>query len=460
MKDIIIFGAGRTAVKEYDWAVFAGYHVLFFVDNDSKKWGKTIKDIPIYSPEVLKEYKCTIVFSDLYGKEIEEQLREISYQGRRLGFKQLKKETVCDKDVNIDLSGVQFGKKTSFIFDAYFTGTNWGGVESWSCMVSNKLSDFGVRTSLICGLNERFDEFANYCIHFSDENEVMTVKKMAVKIAEFLPCIFISQGSIALHAAQIVKSLFPDQIQLIIVAHGDEHNTYETIHFWFERIDKIICISKKIQSEFQTRYHIKKDILVYRPNPICIPAFSGKRMSHKDVLKIGFAARLRKEQKRAHLLPEIIDVCIQKKLNVEFNIAGEGECLELLQLYISDKQLENRVHVLGWVAPTEMAEFWSGQDVYLNISDFEGMSLAMLEAMACGCVPVVTNVSGVNDVIEDGENGFVIPVDNWLGVADKIEILNRDREMLKRAGDYNIGLIREKYDVCDYAKWLVETFYF
>ena len=458
MEEIIIWGAGRAAVKKYEWTSFAGYQVIFFVDNDVEKWGKIIQGIPVCSPQLLKEYQRTIMIPDLYKEEIEEQLNEMSYQGRILGFEQLRKEAVFSKKISIDLSGVRIGTEINFVFDSYFMGLNWGGVESWSCMVANQLLELGAETRMICGPNNKFDECTKNCLHFSNVDELETIKEMTVKIAGFLPCIFITHGSIALYAAQIVKSFFPDQIKLVAVAHGDEINTYEKLQFWSDRLDKIICISHKIWAEFQDRYSVTKDILLCRPNPIHIPSQAGRRVHHDGVLRIGFAARLRKEQKRVHLLPEIIEACLRKNRNVEFYIAGEGECLELLLTYVSDHHLEDKVHILGFIPPTEMADFWARQDIYLNISDFEGMSLAMLEAMACGAVPVVTDVSGVSDLIENGKNGFVVPVDSWLETVDKIENLGRDREMLQRASDYNMNLIREKCDIEDYAKWLIETF--
>lgn len=463
MDKIIIFGAGKKAIKQYDWAVFAGYRVQYFVDNDTEKWGKKIHGIPVCSPEMLKGNRCTIVMPDSHKKEMEIQLKRISYQGRKLGFEQFKKETLVRREIKIDLSDVKTGESTgepTFVFDSYFPGLNWGGVESWSCTVANGLSGLEVKTCLLCGPNRRFDEFVDQCLHFSNENEVETVKEMAVKIAGFLPCIFITHGSIALYAALIVKSMFPEQIKIVAVAHGDERNTYKRWQFWSDQMDKIICISKKIQEEFQSRYRVKKDLLLCRPNPITVPVGAGKRENDNKVLKIGFAARLRKEQKRAHLLPEIIEVCLERKLDVEFDIVGEGECQELLMSYVTERHLEDKVHVQGWIPPTEMTYFWNQEDIYLNISDFEGMSLAMLEAMSCGALPVVTDVSGVRDLVEDGKNGFIVPVDNWMGIADKIEILDRDRDMLQRAGDYNRRLIREKCNVSDYAKWLTDTFHF
>lgn len=463
MEKTVIWGAGRAALKRCAWAVFFKREVICFVDNDAAKWGKTIQGVPVHSPDILKGNRWTVVVPDLYKKEIEAQLNEISYQGRILGFEEFRRNALIRKEADFEIPGAEqddSNKKIAFIFDSYFTGVNWGGVESWSCMVAKQLQELGVDTSLLCGENKKFDEYVRNCVHFSTADEVGAVKEMAAKIIALLPCVFITHGSIALYAAQIVRSMYPKQIKIVAVAHGDESNTYERLQLWSEQMDKIICISNKIQKELQEQYGVRKDILLYRPNPIIITIQTGRRIDHDGRLQIGFAARLRREQKRVHLLPEIIEECLQKKLDVEFNIAGEGECLELLRKYVSERHVESRVHILGWIAPTEMAEFWGRQDIYLNISDFEGMSLAMLEAMSQGCVPVVTDVSGVSDLIEDGKNGFVVSVDHWLAAAGKIEMLDENREILQDAGNYNMALIREKYDVCDYAKWLTETFNF
>jgi len=459
-EELIIWGVGRAAANKLEWAELAGYQVQCIADNAPEKWGREIEGIEVCSPELIKNSRCLVVIPDLYGEEIEAQLDQTGYQGRKIRFSYFRKEAVCRKEAAWSLPEPMPCRQMSFIFDAYFQGFNWGGVESWSCMVANRLSDLNIKTYLICGKNERFDEYTKHCLHFQEEAETGLIRKMAAAIAKRLPCVFLTQGSIALYAAQLVKTKYPDKIHLVAVAHGDEKNTYEKLKFWSDQLDKIICISKRIQERFLNQYKVKEDKLVYRSNPIHIPDLPLEKSFHAGTLKVGFAARLRKEQKRTHLLPELIDACLERGMDIVFSIAGEGECLEQLKRYVSDKHLEKRVRLEGWIPPTQMAEFWEKQDVYLNISDFEGMSLAMLEAMACGAVPVVTLVSGVEELVEDGKNGFVVAVDRWLEAADKLEILCENRKMLQRAGEHNMKLVREKCNVSDYAKWLVDMFQF
>ncbi len=457
MDKIIIWGAGKAAINRYNWAVFAGYEVIFFVDNNPDMWGKKINGISICSPQTVKEYDCIILTSDMYLEDIKEQLYNMGYKGHQIGFRLFRKMALCRKSTEVDFANVNMNDQISFIFDAYFPDMNWGGTEEWSCTVANALHDLGVQTWMICGINDKFDEFTYNCLHFTEEDEISMIKKMAQKIAEHLPCVVIFRPTYVMCAARVVKAMFPTQVKIVAMAHSDALYNYQELVFWSDKIDRIICISKKMQSEF-LRHGIEKEQLVYRPNPIRIPYISGERDVRNEVLRIGFAARLVKELKRAHLLPEIIEACVQRGINAEFNIAGKGQCLALLKDYVSKNCLEDRVHILGWIPPTDMAGFWAEQDIYLNISESEGMSLSMLEAMACGCVPVVTDVSGVSDVIEDGKNGFVVSVDHWLQAVDKIEFLTNERKLLHSIGNYNMKLIKDRFDVIDYAKWMIETF--
>lgn len=72
-----------------------------------------------------------------------------------------------------------------------------------------------------------------------------------------------------------------------------------------------------------------------------------------------------------------------------------------------------------------MSAFWQRQDVALNVSDNEGRPIANMEAMLNGAVPVVTETMGVLEDVHDGENGFMVPICDYVGMADKIEYLEK-----------------------------------
>ena len=459
MSDLVIFGAGVNAKIQYEWAVLCRYTVLFFVDNDPDKWGSTICGIEVSPVQRLVSLQCKVLVGKKYWNEMVQQLREQSFKGKVISLEDAIKESVIQGRRSIS-SGASIQKKPiAYVIDSYFYKSTWGGTERWSCSVANALKAHKHPVAVLCGDNPRFDQEMDPCIHFKGVRDIDVVKDMVDELQKRLPCVAIVRPSPALYAALIVLGRFPQQIKIVLVVHGTDPKVYEfeKIAYWTDQLDAVICISREIEAVLRYEYKLPSQKLIYRMNPIPLPK-NVVRSKQSDRLKIAFAARLDITQKRTDLLPKVIDMCLSKGLDVEFNIAGEGDCSELLERYVALYHLEDRVHLLGWIPPDEMESFWMEQDIYLNLSAYEGMSLAMLEAMACGVVPVVTDVSGVRDLIEDGKNGLIVPVDQWERISEKISIAYRDREWLKRASAYNIELVREKCDIEQYANWIEQTF--
>lgn len=80
--------------------------------------------------------------------------------------------------------------------------------------------------------------------------------------------------------------------------------------------------------------------------------------------------------------------------------------------------LENHVHFLGY--RSDVPEILQAMDVFVLTSFSEGTSVALLEAMASGCVPVVSSTGGTPNLIENGKNGFLIDVNNIDELCDKV----------------------------------------
>jgi glycosyltransferase involved in cell wall biosynthesis len=79
-----------------------------------------------------------------------------------------------------------------------------------------------------------------------------------------------------------------------------------------------------------------------------------------------------------------------------------------IQSLAASLDLQEKVRITGFVRPADVAAFLNSSDLYVTGSHKEGWSLAMLEALACGKAIVTTKVSGSDDLIVEGVNGFVI----------------------------------------------------
>jgi len=95
-----------------------------------------------------------------------------------------------------------------------------------------------------------------------------------------------------------------------------------------------------------------------------------------------------------------------------FYFIGEGEDYEKIEDYISLHNLTDKVFLLGKKRPDEIAQFLNACDLFIMGSYKEGWSTSLIEAIACGTPACVTNFSSAKEIIEEGENGFVIDEHN------------------------------------------------
>jgi glycosyltransferase involved in cell wall biosynthesis len=116
-------------------------------------------------------------------------------------------------------------------------------------------------------------------------------------------------------------------------------------------------------------------------------------------------------------------------------IGGAGKEERSRFLYtVQDLGLEGRVRWWGELQPEEVAERLRQGDILLHSSHSEGISNAVLEAMACGLPVVVTDAGGMREAVRDGVDGFVVGVRDVDAMALALERLARDPELRRRMG--------------------------
>lgn len=130
-------------------------------------------------------------------------------------------------------------------------------------------------------------------------------------------------------------------------------------------------------------------------------------------------------RKRLNLLIEATAFLVEKGLDVRLNIAGEGNLMDELKSLTETLSVSDHVKFLGLVPPADMPGVYRENDIFVMCSSHEGMSNAMLEAMASGLALVTTPCEGVAELIAD--NGVVVEESIGTGlsenIADAIEAL-------------------------------------
>jgi glycosyltransferase involved in cell wall biosynthesis len=118
--------------------------------------------------------------------------------------------------------------------------------------------------------------------------------------------------------------------------------------------------------------------------------------------------------------------------NVKVGICGDGVLYNELERQIRSLGLCDSVKLLGKF--DSVARFLVSADVFVLPSRWEGLPIAMLEAMSAGLPIIATKVEGVEEVIVNGEHGFLVPVEDQAALTQAILQLARDPQMRKRMG--------------------------
>ena len=108
---------------------------------------------------------------------------------------------------------------------------------------------------------------------------------------------------------------------------------------------------------------------------------------------------------------------------IEFLMAGDGP----LKSLVDSRNLRN-VHLLGKLSQADIAALLKQCDVFCLPTRSEGFSTSLLEAAACYCAPVITNVGGVEELIPSDEYGVVLMNQSPTSIAESIHDLANNRE--------------------------------
>lgn len=117
-----------------------------------------------------------------------------------------------------------------------------------------------------------------------------------------------------------------------------------------------------------------------------------------------------------------------------FDIIGEGPERQRVLYTIHDLGLQEQVRLLGKRTPEGVRQQLQGADVFLLSSLSEGISNAVLEAMACGLPIVSTDCGGMREAISHGVEGFVVPLRDPDAIAGSLRRIAEDTKLRKRMG--------------------------
>ena len=346
---------------------------------------------------------------------------------------------------------VNLGKKQNIIFDCY-NGLPLGGVEAWSISLLHEFVNTDREAYLL-------SPYGEYNISSDTKKRVLWVESKPEKIFDWknienilkvlqtkLSFTFISSFINDMFlAACCLKRKYPNQVKIISVVHQGFTVAYKEHIAFNQYVESYIAVSKDIQKGL-IKYGIESKKVLHMTCPVsCIdPYVREYSLDNKYPVKIGYAGRIEPIQKRMDCLVDLLTELERLHTSYYMEIAGTGSYFEQLKRDIKKYGLENKVVMLGEINRTEIAKFWSRQDICINLSDYEGRSISIMEAMINGAVPIVTNTSGVKEDIRESFNGHIVDIGDYATMAIHINHMENNRNLLLLYGKRTHDIMIQK----------------
>lgn len=464
-KPIAIYGAGSGGKKVARILIDLQYKIEAFIDSNSKTWGDEIFNIKICSPNWLLQHECNIIIASVKEDEIEEKLC-VEKLERNIVLKEVYimkyfEEHIDELRLRVNQSENIEGVPQMILGSE--TGFGCWGVEQYTRTISEIYQEHNIPVTIITKMGGCYEEEKQKKnmveLNFDQGNYCSLIKRGVDEILHRRPCVVQDnwQG-FTLVAAIIAKKICPEQVTVLSMIHN-EFTRFQKIAELLEKdIDYIGAVSRDIVERIISSGRINKEKILYKESPVATILDKDRHyvIERQKPLRIAYGGRITKEQKRTHLIFPLIDKLIERNVSFRLEMAGDGDYREDFLREVNEKNWGERFSYIGLLDNKSMSDFWKEHDIYLNVSAYEGASLAMLEAMGAGCVPIVTKVSGTSEYIKNGWNGFLCHIDCVDEMVDIIEQIEAERASLLTLGTRARQTIAEKCSKEEFCNYWIE----
>lgn len=187
------------------------------------------------------------------------------------------------------------------------------------------------------------------------------------------------------------------------------------------------------------------------------------RTEYKSGVLIAFVGRLI-EEKGIFDLVDALGVLFKESVDFSAVILGDGTARQELERQLTERDLQDRVHLVGWRPSEEIASWMAAADLLAVPSKpvgtwQEAQGLVVVEAMSVGTPVVASRIGGIPDMVVDGETGRLFTAGDFRQLADALKASCADYEecnrMAKKAFD-QVALIYAPSSVAELTSELYE----
>jgi sugar transferase (PEP-CTERM/EpsH1 system associated) len=210
-------------------------------------------------------------------------------------------------------------------------------------------------------------------------------------------------------------------IPIVCTVHGRNYypqRYYRRLAYrWVARnADALVAVSKNVSQFLQENIGIRHDTITTIWNGIDLKPFTTKEADRREIRRvlnikpedfvvINVAALF--DVKAQEVLLKAAAPILEQNRRTIFLIAGEGPREAYLKQLAMETGIANHVRFLGF--RDDVPSLLRAADVFVLCSNFEGLPLSVIEAMATGLPVVATNVGGIAELVEHGTSAYLVP---------------------------------------------------
>lgn len=305
------------------------------------------------------------------------------------------------------------------------------------------LTHFGGTGPLVEGLRaDGFDVQSVDC----HERTVDDVRWILSRLQDEVPQVFVPNFVVAAYyAARWLKAA---GAATVAVLHSDDA-FYRAIQQEFvrgvvsQRVTDVVCVSEKLLDEVQAAAVQNYPNACYIPYGVNVPKPVTRDYAHR--IRIAYVGRFAEEQKCISLVGRSLDLACRQVPGVEAVMYGDGPDRVVVSTLLEVERSDSRVVLGGVIANDKVQSELLQCDAIMLMSDYEGLPIALLEGMACGCVPICRNMnSGIPQLVQHGKTGLLVSESPESFVA-AVRWLSDNPAQAQLLADAARDLVRNRY---------------
>jgi glycosyltransferase, family 1 len=275
------------------------------------------------------------------------------------------------------------------------------------------------------------------------------------------------------YSAKSIKESY--NIPLISTIHATESGRNSGIHDETQRYindsewmltyesSEVIVNSNYMKNEVQRLFGLPYDKINVIPNGVNLQLFSNVNIDYdfrrqyamdneKIILYVGRLVYEKGIQNLIAAMPKILDRYHDSKLI----ICGKGGMIDELREQVKYLGIDNKVYFAGYCDSKKMQKMYKCADVAVFPSTYEPFGIVAIESMLSGTPTIVSDVGGLNEIVEHGVTGMKSYAGNANSIADSVLALLFDSKLCASISQNAIKKVKENYN---WAKITDNTYY-